>query len=151
MRTDEKGKEKHEKHNCVYTPRYRSDCSVLICFLVVLMNELVTLEQVQTGTASDEVFDLVEELKTAEDRMRTLKYQFQQLAERTGIKKWETDYFTMVYIEPTTSVKIDTKRMKESSVYVIDAETGEFEEVNAYDNFKTSVKKSAYVKFEEKK
>ena len=44
------------------------------------MNELVTLEQVQTGTASEEVFDLVEELKTAQDRMETLKYQFQQIA-----------------------------------------------------------------------
>lgn len=115
------------------------------------MNELVTLEQVQLGTASDEVFDLVENLKTAQEQMDTLKYQFKLLAERTGIKKWETDYFTMVYVEPTTSVRIDTKRMKESSVYVIDAETGELEEVNAYDNFKTSVKKSAYVKFEEKK
>lgn len=141
----------HEKHNRIYASRYRSDCPLPVNDLVVLMNELVTLEQVQTGTASEEVFDLVEELKTAQDRMETLKYQFQQIAERTGIKKWETDYFTLTYVEETKSVRVDSGRMKDTLIYIVNAQSGELEEVNAYDYFSKKSPVKAHVVYKEKK
>lgn len=115
------------------------------------MNELVTLEQVQLGIVTDEVLDIAEDYKTAAERMETLKFQFKQLAEKTGIKKWETDYFVMTYVAETESVRVDTKRLKNEYVYVVNGDSGELEEVNAYDYFKTSSIKSAYVNYKEKK
>ena len=115
------------------------------------MNELVTVEQIRQGIASEEVFEIAEDWKTANDRMDVLKFQFKQLAEKTGIKKWETDYFTMVYVAETTSVKVDTKRLKNENIMILNAETGELEELNAYEYFKTSSKVSAHVTYKEKK
>lgn len=102
------------------------------------------------GVVSDQILDKVEEYKTAVEWMETFKYEFKKFCEDHGYSKWETDYFLMNYINETTSVRIDTKRMKETEIYVADALTGELEEVNAYEFFakKTTVK--PHVTFKEK-
>lgn len=115
------------------------------------MNELITREMVETGVASDYVLNKIEEYKTAVEWMDTFKYEFQKFCEENGLKKWETDYFNMNYIGLTFQNRVNTNKMKNSSIYVIDGETGELVEVNAYDYFLTKSPMKAHVTYKEKK
>lgn len=103
------------------------------------------------GYVPEIIFDKLEEYKSAVEWFETFKYQFKKLCDKHGIKKWETDYFMMNYIPEGISLKVDTKRMKETNIYVLNAETGELEEVNAYEYFKTVSFVKAHVTYKEKK
>lgn len=115
------------------------------------MNEIITKEMVDGGYVPEVIFDKLEDYKTAIEWMETFKYQFKKFCEEHGVKKWETDYFMLNYIGDGISQKVDTKRMKETNIYVLNAETGELEEVNAYEYFKTVSFVKAHVTYKEKK
>lgn len=148
-----KNNESYKGRNHLHTVVYSSCADAPVCVLVRLsaMNELVTREMLVQGVASEQVFDLVEEYKTANEKMKTLKYQFQKLCEELGLTKWETDYFYMNYIDETTSTKVDVERMKSTDIYITDALTGELEEVNAYEFFTKKSVTKAHVTYKEKK
>lgn len=114
------------------------------------MNEVITKEMIEGGYVPEVIFDKLEEYKTALEWMETFKFQVKKAMEENGVKKWSTDYFTFDYINETESAKVDTKRMKETNIYVMDAVSGELEEVNAYEFFckKSTVK--AHVTYKEK-
>lgn len=128
----------------------RNDPSVPLYVLVVLMNEIITKEMVEGGYVPEVIFDKLEDYKTAVEWFETFKFQVRKLMEQYGIKKWETDYFVMDYIEEHTSPKIDTKRMKETWFSIVD-ENGEVSKVNAYEYFKTTNKVKAHTSYKEKK
>lgn len=115
------------------------------------MNEVITKDMVEHGIVPEVIFDKLEEYKTALEWMDTFKYKFQKFCEENGFTKWETDYFMMNYIGETESVRVDTQRMKTTPVYVLNAETGELEEVNAYEYFTKKSKVKAHVTYKEKK
>ena len=115
------------------------------------MNEIITKEMIEGGYVPEVIFDKLEDYKTAIEWMETFKYQFKKFCEEHGIKKWETDYFMLNYIPEGICLKVDTKRMKETNIYVLNAETGELEEVNAYEYFKTVSFVKAHVTYKEKK
>ena len=115
------------------------------------MNEVITKEMLEGGLVPDVIFDKLEEYKTAIEWMETFKYQFKKFCEEQGYNKWETDYFIMNYIGETTSARVDTKLMKSTNIYIVNAETGELEEVNAYDYFSTRSIVKAHVTYKEKK
>lgn len=115
------------------------------------MNEIITKEMVDGGYVPEVIFDRLEDYKTAIEWMETFKYQFKEFCERNGINKWETDYFFMNYIGETTSVRVDTQRMKDTTIYIADALTGELEEVNAYEFFTKKTNVKPHVTYKEKK
>lgn len=115
------------------------------------MNEIITKEMLDVGFVTDEILDKVEEYKTSCEWMETFKYEFKKFCETHGYNKWETDYFLMNYIGETTSVRVDTQRMKETNVYIADALTGELVEVNAYEFFTKKSIVKPHVTFKEKK
>lgn len=115
------------------------------------MNDLVTKEMLEIGVVSDEILDKLEEYKTSLEWFETFKYKFKELCEEYGIKKWETDYFLMNYIGDTYSLRVDTNRMKNENIYVVNAESGELEEVNAYEYFSKSSFSKAHITYKEKK
>ena len=57
----------------------------------------------------------------------------------------------MNYIGETDSVRVDTKRMKSTDIFIADALTGEMEKVNAYEFFSYRSPVKAHVTFKEKK
>ena len=106
---------------------------------------------VEHGIVPEVIFDKLEEYKTALEWMDTFKYKFQKFCEENGFNKWETDYFLMNYVGETTSVRVDTQRMKETNIYITDALTGELNEVNAYEFFSKKSVVKPHVTFKEKK
>ena len=57
----------------------------------------------------------------------------------------------MNYITPKMGIGLDTEKMKESTIWITNAETGELDEVNAYDYFATKKTfRSPYVQVKEK-
>lgn len=115
------------------------------------MNEVITKDMVEGGYVPEIIFDKLENYKTAIEWMETFKFLFKQFCEETGTKSWETDYFLMNYIAETESARVDTKRMKETNIYVMDAVSGELEEVNAYEFFTKKSVVKAHVSYKEKR
>ena len=100
---------------------------------------------------NDEVYDRYERMKADQEWWETIKYQFKQFAKDTGISKWQTDRWTMNYIVPKPGTGLDTERMKNENIQIVDAQTGELVEVNAYDYFCTKrTFKSPYVSVKER-
>lgn len=114
------------------------------------MNEVITKEMIEGGYVPEVIFDKLEEYKTAIEWMETFKYLFKTYCEENGVKSWETEYFKMIYVDETESTKIDTKRMKETNIFVMDAVSGELEEVNAYEFFSKKSIVKAHVTYKEK-
>lgn len=115
------------------------------------MNEVITKDMIEGGYVPEIIFDKLEDYKTAIEWMETFKFEFQKLCEQYGFNKWETDYFLLNYIGETTSARVDTKRMKETNIYVMDGASGELEEVNAYEFFTKKSIVKAHVTYKEKK
>lgn len=98
------------------------------------MNELTKIEKLN-ALLTEQVADMIEEYLTINDKIDTFKFQVKELMKENGIKKWETDLFTFTFKDGFVSRRADTAKLKETSVYITNAETGELEEVNAYDYF----------------
>jgi hypothetical protein len=99
----------------------------------------------------DEIYDRYERMKADIEWWDSIKYQFKKFAKETGISKWTTDRWVMNYITPKMGIGLDTEKMKESTIWITNAETGELDEVNAYDYFATKKTfRSPYVQVKEK-
>lgn len=118
---------------------------------VLDLNEVITKEMIEGGYVPEVIFDRLEEYKSAVEWFDTFKFQVRKAMEQNGVKKWSTDYFTFDYINETESAKVDTKRMKETNIFVMDAVSGELEEVNAYEFFTKKSIVKAHVTYKEKK
>lgn len=115
------------------------------------MNELIKKWEADVVKLTDDAYERYQRYLADKEWFETIKYQFGQFAKETGINKWETDMWEMNYIIPKTSKGIDTDRMKNETILVVNAETGELEEVNAYEYFATKhTYRSPYVKTKEK-
>ena len=114
------------------------------------MNELITKEMLEGGYVPEIIFDKLEEYKSAVEWFETFKFQARKSMEENNIKKWETDYFVMDYIEEHNSPRIDTKRMKETWFDIVDS-NGEVTKVNAYEFFSKKSVVKPHVTYKEKK
>ena len=115
------------------------------------MNELIKKWEADVVKLTDESFERYQRMLADIEWFETVKYQFKEFAKQTGITKWVTDGWEMDCITPKSSKGIDTERMKKETILVVNAETGELEEVNAYDYFATKhTERSPYVKTREK-
>ena len=117
-----------------------------------MKNEIVNVEQylLKKKVIEKEFFDKYEQYKTLKEWFDTFKYKFQQ----TGLRKWENDVFTCTAIGESTTTKMDEARLKNTNIYIVNGETGELEEMNAYDfmqQFKIKTPKKGYVQVKEKK
>jgi hypothetical protein len=52
-------------------------------------------------------------IKEIELAQKEYKEKIQQAMEERGIKKFENEFITITYIEPTTRVSLDSKKLKE--------------------------------------
>jgi hypothetical protein len=52
-------------------------------------------------------------IKEIELAQKEYKEKIQQAMEERGIKKFENEFITITYIEPTTRVTLDSKKLKE--------------------------------------
>lgn len=129
-----------------------ADCSyhIDIHLGVLDLNEVIAKEMIEGGYVPEVIFDKLEEYKTAIEWMETFKYLFKTYCEENGVKSWETEYFKMTYVDETESERVDTKKMKETDIYVMDAVSGELEEVNAYEFFSKKSTVKAHVTYKEK-
>lgn len=114
------------------------------------VREVITKDMLNVGYVTDEILDKLEEYKTLAEWFDTFKYKSKVAMEQNGIKKWETDYFVMEYIEEHLSPRIDTNRMKETWFSIVDA-NGEVSKVNAYEYFVKNTKVKAHTSYKEKK
>lgn len=114
------------------------------------VREVITKDMLKVGYVTDEILDKLEEYKTLVEWFDTFKYKSKVAMEQNGIKKWETDYFVMEYIEEHLSPRIDTNRMKETWFSIVDA-NGEVSKVNAYEYFVKNTKVKAHTSYKEKK
>ena len=114
------------------------------------VREVITKDMLKVGYVTDEILDKLEEYKTLVEWFDTFKYKSKVAMEQNGIKKWETDYFVMEYIEEHLSPRIDTNRMKETWFSIVDA-NGEVSKVNAYEYFVENTKVKAHTSYKEKK
>ena len=99
---------------------------------------------------NDEFYEKYEQYLALKDWFETVKFQFGKFAGETGVSKWTNDRFTLSYIVSKPSKGLDTERMKKESILVPNGQTGELEEVNAYEYFATKyTKRNPYVKAKE--
>lgn len=112
---------------------------------------LITKEMLEHSVVPEEVFDKIEEYRTAIQWMEMFKFELAKAMKENGIKKFEADDYIFSYIDETIQKRTDTERMKNESVYVLNAETGELDEVNAYDYFIKNVKVKEHMSVREKK
>lgn len=87
---------------------------------------------------TEQVTDMIEQYKFIQDQMETFKFKVKEAMKENDVKKWETDLFTVTLRDGFASKRADTAKMKNESIYITNAETGELEEVNAYDYFSKS-------------
>lgn len=116
------------------------------------MNELTKTEKLN-ALLTEQVREMFDQYKFINDQMDTFKYQLRKVMEENDINKWETDLFSVQITADTTTTKVDTNKLKASQVYISNAETGELEEVGAYDYFthKVPQKGSFRMKIREEK
>lgn len=116
------------------------------------MNELTKLEKLN-ALLTEKVRDMLEQRAYIEEQFDTFKYQVRKVMEENDIRKWETDLFTVTITPDTKSTKVDTDKLKNTKVFITNAETGELEEVGAYEFFthKVDVKGSFRLKVREEK
>ena len=116
------------------------------------MNELTKTEKLNL-LLTEQVRDMFDRYLATIDEMETFKFKLRQAMEESDVNKWETDLFTVQITADTMTTKVDTNKLKALSIYVTNAETGELEEVNAYDFFthKVPQKGSFRMKIREEK
>lgn len=111
-----------------------------------MTNEVVKHFEQDVVKLDDEFYEKYEQYLALKDWFETVKFEFGKFADQSGINKWTTDRFTMSYIVSKPAKGIDTERMKKESIMVVNASTGEMEEVNAYEYFCTKyTKRKPYV------
>jgi phage-related protein, endonuclease of lambda exonuclease family len=49
-----------------------------------------------------------------DEEVKVLKEQILVLCEKYGIKKWDNDVFSLTYVAPTTSSKVDSALLKKT-------------------------------------
>ena len=116
------------------------------------MNEIVNIEKylLKAKVIEKDFYDKYENYRTACEWFDTFKHKFQ----KTGIKNWNNDVFIATNIPDGETTKINKDKMRETSVYIINGETGELEEINAldfYQQFEYKTPRKAYVQVKEKK
>lgn len=102
---------------------------------------------------SNQTLELLENYKTAKEQFEMFRFQLQKLMEEYGIKKWDSPYYTFSYVPEGTTKAIDTERLMNESVFIVNSSTGELEQMNAleyYDRFKKEQPRKAHVRIKEK-
>lgn len=114
--------------------------------------ELTKLEKLN-ALLTEQVREMIDQYNYINDQFDTFKYQVRKIMEDNGVSKWETDLFTVTLTQDTTTTKVDTDKLKSTNVYISNADTGELEEVGAYDFFthKVAQKGSFRMKVKEEK
>lgn len=87
---------------------------------------------------TDKIVELLEQYLAINEQVDMFKYQVKEAMKQNGIKKWETDLFTFNLREGFVSKRVDTSAMKDTNIMIANADTGELEEVNAYEYFAKS-------------
>lgn len=80
-----------------------------------------------------------EYVKTLKENVELIKKQLMDEMEEYGVKNFETKDFKITYVEPTTSVKLDTKKLEE-----------DLKEVINFDDYKVESAKKGYLKITKK-
>lgn len=85
-------------------------------------NETTAIELLKTEctAALMAVVQVTKEKAAIEAREKELKSQLREAMEKYGVKKFETDLVTMTYIAPTTSAKLDSKKLREKYPKIAD-------------------------------
>ena len=99
------------------------------------MNEVMMSNGLMVEKAKHRIAQILEIMEQLESEKKTLQAQLLDGMELYGIKKIENDQFTVTYIEPTTRVSVDQKKLKE-----------QFEEVYLECVKESSVKASVRIK-----
>lgn len=99
---------------------------------------MTAYEKLEKMTPSN-IDELIQQWLTINEQVEMIKYKLGKVMFENNIDKWETDYFTLSLIYGHYQRRADVKKMHETKVFVTNSETGELEEVNAFDYFSKSV------------
>ena len=77
------------------------------------MNEIISANGMLAEKAKHRIAQILEIIDELESEKKTLQAQLLEGMELYGVKKIDNDQFTVTYIEPTTRVSIDQKKLKE--------------------------------------
>lgn len=80
-----------------------------------------------------------EYVKTLKENVELIKKQLMDEMEEYGIKSFDTDSFRITYVEPSKSVRLDTKKMEE-----------DLKEVINFDDYKVESARKGYLKITKK-
>jgi len=110
------------------------------------MNDLIQTKINEVIKTDEEFYQHYENLKTEIEWFDTIKYKFKEIVEPYVAEgcnfSWKNDVFGLQLIKPfqKKTKEIDKDRMKATNIMIVNAESGELEEVNAYDYFATKEK-----------
>ena len=152
---DNKTKRNHcQKHHASSTAHVGGDDNQHINLGLLVMNDIVERKAKEFIKVDEEYDNKYETMLMLEDWWKEEKHKYRAIAlpytnpgENTTVKI-DRYTFQLVYPKDNLTYGIDTDRMKRETIQVVDGETGEVMDVNAYDYFCTKpiLPKEPYVK-----
>ena len=96
---------------------------------------------------TDQVLDMYEQYRALKEQKEIFEYKVAKACEKYGIKSLKTTYWDISYTPEHEQKRIDTEKVKNTDIYVVDDETGEMRKASEDEFIKTSkVKESVRIK-----
>lgn len=80
-------------------------------------NEIAERKLVEAGVITQDTYEMLASLKYYQDQFELFRYELEKAMRENGIKKWETDYFSVSLKEDSMQKRVDTERLKEDGQY----------------------------------
>ena len=96
---------------------------------------------------TDAVLDMYAQFEALKQQKEMFEFKLRRICEEHGIKKVDSDYWSITFTPEHEQRRMDTEKIKETDLYMVDEDTGEFVKVDPEIFIKTSkVKESVKVK-----
>ena len=96
---------------------------------------------------TDQVLDMYEQYRALKEQKEIFEYKVAQACAKHGIKSLKTTYWDISYTPEREQKRMDVQKIKNTDIYVVDEETGEFRKAKEDEFITTSkVKESVRVK-----
>ena len=112
-------------------------------------NDLVKSEanELVAEMFTDQVLDMYEQYRALKEQKEIFEYKVAQACAKHGINSLKTTYWDISYTPEHEQKRVDTEKVKNTDIYVVDEDTGEFRKAREDEFIKTStVKESVRIK-----
>lgn len=89
------------------------DTDIKVCGCSIEETTDLALFQSNAMVIMQQIADLDLQKKRLEAQDKEMRQQLQEAMDKYGVKKFENDILKITYVEPSTRVTIDTKKLKE--------------------------------------